>query len=78
MPNVGFIELEDAETGETLVLDTSNSRIRSDFSVSALSRRREREAQFRAMNVDSIDVSTERSYVDPLIRFFRMRAKRFR
>ncbi|MBN1541957.1 DUF58 domain-containing protein [candidate division KSB1 bacterium] len=78
MPAIGFIELEDAETGETLLVDTGDARIRREFAQSALSRRQKRALQFRSMNVDFIDISTDRSYVDPLIRFFRMRAKRFR
>ncbi|HNR66717.1 MAG TPA: DUF58 domain-containing protein [bacterium] len=78
LPDVGFIELEDAETGETLLVDTTDQQVRAQFSDTALSRRRQRQTQFRAMNVDSIEVSTGQSYIDPLIHFFRMRAKRFR
>lgn len=78
LPNVGFIELEDAETGETLLVDTSNAAIRQEF----FSRNRElvdeRSKLFRSMNVDHIDIRTNESYFEPLIRFFRMRAKRFR
>ena len=38
----------------------------------------QKEKLFKHMNVDSIVIRTERSYVEPLITFFRMRAKRFR
>ena len=35
MPNIGFLELEDAETGEIILIDTSSNKLRSDFSMQA-------------------------------------------
>jgi len=78
LPDVGFIELEDAETGETFLVDTSNVGLREDFSHHSLEAKMKREKLFRQMNVDYIDIITNESYIEPLIRFFRMRAKRFR
>ncbi len=78
LPNVGFIELEDAETGEIVLLDTSDPAVRKQFLTETSSRILQREQLFRSMNVDTIDIRTDHSYVEPLIRFFRMRAKRFR
>ncbi len=78
LPNVGFIELEDAETGETFLLDTSSSDVRQEFSTRTNETILGREKLFRSMNVDYIDIKTNESYIEPLVRFFRMRAKRFR
>ncbi len=78
MPNVGFIELEDAETGETFLLDTYDEGVRREFNRRSLDAKEAREKMFRALNVDYIDIDTSKSYVEPLIAFFRMRAKRFR
>ncbi|MDZ7725809.1 MAG: DUF58 domain-containing protein [candidate division KSB1 bacterium] len=78
LPDVGFIELEDAETGETFLLDTSNPGVRSDFTEKTHTAVAEREKLFRSLDVDTVDIRTDQSYVEPLIRFFRMRAKRFR
>jgi uncharacterized protein (DUF58 family) len=78
MPNVGFIELEDAETGEIVLLDTSSSDVRSEFATSTRQFAQDREKVFRTRQVDYIDIRTDQPYVEPLIRFFRMRAKRFR
>ena len=78
LPDVGFIELEDAETGETFLLDTSSVDVRQEFASKTQSIISEREKLFRSMNVDTIDIRTDQSYIEPLIRFFRMRAKRFR
>jgi len=78
LPNVGFIELEDAETGETFLVDTSSLDVRNDFADATSTAVQEREKLFRSLNVDYIDIRTDQSYIEPLIRFFRMRAKRFR
>jgi len=78
IPDIGFIELEDAETNETFLLDTSDREIRSLFSERALQEKSTRDKLFRSINMDSIEIRTDQPYVEPLIRFFRMRAKRFR
>ncbi len=78
LPDVGFIEFEDAETGETILIDTSDAELRHSFSTQADQRRAERERILRRINIDRIDIRTDRPYSEPLIRFFRMRAKRFR
>jgi uncharacterized protein (DUF58 family) len=78
LPNVGFIELEDAETGETFLIDTSSAEVRETFAGNTSEAIEEREKLFRSLNVDYIDIRTDQSYIEPLMRFFRMRAKRFR
>ncbi|HEX9652490.1 MAG TPA: DUF58 domain-containing protein [bacterium] len=78
LPDVGFVELEDAETGEVILLDTSDVRLREGFARSSSKTIKERYRLLHSMNVDTIDVRTNISYTDPLIRFFRMRAKRYR
>ncbi|RKY84467.1 DUF58 domain-containing protein, partial [candidate division KSB1 bacterium] len=52
LPNVGFIELEDAETGETYLLDTTDPAIRQSFFTQANTRKLEREKLFKSMNID--------------------------
>jgi len=78
LPDVGFIELEDAETGETWLLDTADEGTRRAFSKRAQQGRGGRQKLFRSMNVDQVEINTRASYVEPLIRFFKMRAKRYR
>lgn len=78
LPNVGFIELEDAETGEIVLLDTSDAELLENFSKETARSKTERDRLLRSMDVDYIDIRTDQSYFEPLIKFFRMRAKRFR
>ena len=78
LPNVGLIELEDAETGEEILIDTSDPEIRRMFSGLTGEGKETRDRLFRSVGVDCVDVTTDRPYVDALMRFFRMRANRFR
>ena len=78
IPNVGFMELEDAETGEIYLVDTSDAGFQQQFTSRTTQEITAREKLFASMNVDHIDIRTDQSYVEPLIRFFHMRAKRFR
>ncbi len=76
MPSVGLLELEDAETGETVMVDTSNPAIRGSFYSQSKEERETREKFFKSIGVDNININTDRSYVEPITKFFRMRAKR--
>jgi len=78
MPEVGFIELEDAETGEIITLDSFDPTVRNLFARENFRDQEEQEKLFKSMDVDYIKISTEESFIEPLLRFFRMRAKRFR
>jgi len=76
LPNVGFVELEDPETDELVLVDTSSRALRTRFAAAAAERATARETMFRRMDSDFVDVRTDRSYVEPLVRFFRKREKR--
>lgn len=78
LPDVGFIELEDAETGEVILVDTSYAEVRSLYSKQSSQDIQIRNKLFRSINVDHIDIQTDKPYIEPLIKFFRMRARRFR
>ena len=77
LPNVGFIELRDAESGEILLLDTADSLARKEFGALNNRRRQEQSRLFRSMGVDEILINTNRHHVEPIVRFFRMREKRY-
>ena len=76
LPNVGLIELEDAETGDVLVLDTRDPKAREMYRQLNLSVIEARRQFFQSNKIDNIEIRTEGSYVQPLIRFFRQRAIR--
>lgn len=78
LPPLGLLELEDPETGERLVVNTSSGRFREAFSRTVRARRERLDDEMRRSGVDLIDVETGVSYVEPLHRFFRERIRRLR
>ncbi len=76
LPNAGMIELEDAETGESIVVDTTSSQLRDEFHLNAMKQREELKSLFQSIGVDHINIFTNQSYVEPINKFFKMRAKR--
>jgi len=78
LPKIGMIELEDAETGEEILIDTYDPEVRNTFGHLSSGERKRRDSLFKRMDIDPIDIMTDRSYVEPLMNFFRMRANRFR
>lgn len=77
LPKVGLLELEDAETGEMIMIDTFDVSVRQAYRALALQIQTARERLFRSMKMDRIDVRTDEPYVSALINFFRKRASRY-
>jgi len=73
LPEVGLMEVTDAESGERVLIDTSDESVRSMYEQAARSRELALTRMFRRLKVDTIPIVTDEGYVDPLIRFFRQR-----
>jgi len=78
MPDVGFITLQDAETGEILELDTRHKKVRELFEAQARKRNETLKDTLRRAGVDQLDIHTNEPYGRSLQRFFRMRERRQR
>jgi uncharacterized protein (DUF58 family) len=78
LPRVGLLELEDAETGRHVVVDTFSREVRDAYAEAARQRREALRQLARSSRVDLIEVSTDGGHLDALIRFFRLRERRLR
>lgn len=76
LPAVGLVALEDAETGQTVEIDTSRPALREAYAAAARERRIERRRAFARMGIDSVDLYTGRQYVPALMTLFRARSRR--
>ncbi len=76
LPAAGLVELEDKETGEVLLVDTSLAGLRKTYEERARSRGEKLDRLFKTLGVDKVMISAEGSYVEPLMRFFKIREKR--
>lgn len=78
IPDVGFVVLEDAETGRQIELDASNPEIRRLFAQNAQNRREEITGKLKKSKIDQLDITTRSDYIQSLRQFFDMREKRVR
>jgi uncharacterized protein (DUF58 family) len=78
LPDVGLLRLDDAETEERFMVDTSDANFRKRYNQDALRRIDERKKLLRSINVDNIEVATDSAYTKELIKFFKMRERRFK
>lgn len=75
IPNIGLIEMLDPETGKSFTVDTSSM---GDILVQENKVfEEETDRIFKKAKVDTIRLSTGKSYIKPLIKFFKEREKRF-
>jgi hypothetical protein len=72
-----LIELTDAETGEVVMVDTSSGRFRRQYESTAARQSDELRNMLRSINVDCINISTDKPYVQDLVQFFHLRHKRY-
>lgn len=73
MPDVGIVELSDAETGERMWVDTSSKAVRDHYASSWRHTESVVEAALRRSRVDSVAVATGEDYVASLMKLFRRR-----
>jgi uncharacterized protein (DUF58 family) len=76
LPDVGVVTLEDAETGRTVYVDTSDRAFREEYAAAGRRRRIDRRRQLGRMKIDSVELFTDRPFVPALMAFFNARTKR--
>ena len=76
LPDVGLIELQDPESGELLLVDTSSSSVREAFRSQASLAKEQLERFLKRTGIDSIHLSTDTAYIDDVRALFRRRAKK--
>ena len=75
-PNVGRVHLEDAENGETIVLDSSNKSFRKQYKELTRKKQENFIRNLRRRGIDNFEFSTDSDYVKTLREFFHLRGNR--
>jgi uncharacterized protein (DUF58 family) len=78
LPDVGWIELEDAENGRRMLVDTSRPDTRLRMHIAAEEHRLARAKVLERAQVDHIPLMTDRPYAHALLEAFARRARRMR
>ena len=76
LPDVGLINLEDAETGEQIIIDTKILDVREAFMDMQRKIEEDLSKLFRRLDVDHVSIDVTKSYVEPLVGLFNARARR--
>jgi len=76
LPNAGLVELEDPETGEIVLADTSSASVRKAFAAAAEEEAAKRAGFFRRSGIDVLSLATDRPYIDDIRALFKRRARR--
>ena len=76
IPDVGLIELRDAETGARRTIDAGSRRVRDAYARAALERRAAFRAWSAAAGLATLEIATTDDPLGPLLRYFRGRAAR--
>lgn len=77
LPDMGLIPLHDAETGEEVVIDSSSRKVRKAYRKKRERRKAMLRDKFLRMKIDTIELHTNQSYVQPLMNFFHRRVRRY-
>ena len=75
---LGLIDIEDAETGEIITINTTDRILRDGFRAYQLRNYGERKDLFKSLGIDQINVKTDEDFTPKLHRFFQERARRYR
>ena len=73
LPDVGIVELQDAETDKKVWVDTSSRRVREHYAEQWRERERQTVEMLRRGRIDTATISTDGDYVVELIKLFKQR-----
>ena len=76
LPDVGRVYLQDSESGKTLLVDTGDVEILKEHRKLCAQKRQKRKTFFSSIGIDSIEIFTDKSLTDPIIKYFKFREKK--
>jgi uncharacterized protein (DUF58 family) len=77
IPKAGLLKLQDTETGRIRYVDSNSKMVQELFTKTIAEREAFRKSLFSTSRLDAIEINAGESYVTPLVKFFKMREKRW-
>lgn len=78
LPNLGLVELVDAESGVSRLIDSSSASVRERYRLEREAERAAAKRRLGQLGCDLVDLHTDQDYVAPLVSFMRARSRRLR
>jgi len=76
LPDIGWITIEDAESGRQVELNSSDPSVRRGYKELAAARKKQLHRILHSSGINILDLSTDKSYIPPLLSFFGARKRR--
>jgi len=76
IPDIGYIELEDEETGEQLLIDTSDGVFQKKYTKMVNEKNALLLKFLQKLKIDVVQLKSDEPFEIPLRRFFKLREKR--
>jgi uncharacterized protein (DUF58 family) len=76
IPDIGWLTLEDAESGEQVEVNTGNSKFRQAYAEANARRVEDLERGLRQRGIDYVHAATDTPYMHALRTYFRLRSRR--
>jgi len=76
LPDLGLIPLQDAETGQFRIIDTSSRQVRDQYERRRRNRMERLQKLFLRHRIDAITLQTNESYIEAVMAFFKRRISR--
>lgn len=73
MPNLGMVQMKDAETGEVMLVNTGSSSVRKNYAKHYLERVDYFHKTFHSSNAGVLSIQTNQDYVKKLLGYFKRR-----
>ncbi|MFN1834032.1 DUF58 domain-containing protein [Balneola sp. MJW-20] len=77
LPDLGIIPFKDPESGNIKMVNTSSKKVRAAYARQRRMLKEERNEKLMKLKIDAIEVTTNESYVRPLMTFFKRRMNRY-
>ena len=75
MPDIGLIELEDEETGEQLMVNTSDAEFLKEYSKVVSEHKTAVQKMFQKRKIDTIKIDTKDDWIKPILAHFQKRKR---
>ena len=76
LPNAGLVEMQDAETGETILVDTASRAVRDAFAADSARRQALLTSRLQRLGVDQLPLATGHDFIRDLSAFLKRRTRR--
>ncbi len=76
LPQIGLINFQDAETGETIMVDALNTETVERFHEGRRAEHQAKTKFLKSIGMDTVEIYTHQPMINPILKYFKMREKR--